>query len=549
LLQLLDLPNNANREEALDLLCELVGGAWGAEGEALGVAIRDAGGISTITNLLETDEEMIQQALFLIANLASDAVDAQSALTKRQLLAIGAAPKLLTCLSSPETEVIAYAAAALQNCSTDPAWAAALADANAIPIFEALLGHSSPIIQRYAAGAVKNVIGVLRMSLREVAKPGAQPSGSGLQPHAVPLVNEATMHKVQERARVAAIEKLTRFYAVRRLQRAWRSSRMARRRLMREKAAKLEEERRALALKAEEERAAAVKVEAERRAAAERAEALRLEAIKEAEEAAARAEVERREQAEAEAMREAAEKARRAAEEAAAKAAAEAEAARLAAEAARDAAILIQSMRRGALGRMAAAGTRHVWATQRADAAMALQSAARGLTARREVEQLRLQIASQIAEMARLEAEREAAQLEAARALAEAAAAAEAARLAAEKAEAERLAAEAERRAAEAAAAARARRLAEEKAEAERLAAEKAEAERNAAERDGAAVKLQSSRRGRMGRRTALSYRIAAALLPLRPHPHVQLAWCVEAVLSRGQREEAVLSRGQRHAC
>jgi hypothetical protein len=111
LLQLLDLPNNANREEALDLLCELVGGAWGAEGEALGVAIRDAGGISTITNLLETDEEMIQQALFLIANLASDAVDAQSALTKRQLLAIGAAPKLLTCLSSPETEVIAYAAA------------------------------------------------------------------------------------------------------------------------------------------------------------------------------------------------------------------------------------------------------------------------------------------------------------------------------------------------------------------------------------------------------------------------------------------------------
>jgi hypothetical protein len=205
---------------------------------------------------------------------------------------------------------------------------------------------------------------------------------------------------------------------------------------------------------------------------------------------------------------------------------------------------------------MAAAGTRHVWAIRRADAAMALQSAARGLTARREVEQLRLQIASQIAEMARLEAEREAAQLEAARALAEAAAAAEAerlaaeaARLAAEKAEAERLAAEAERRAAEAAAAARARRLAEEKAEAERLAAEKAEAERIAAERDGAAVKLQSSRRGRMGRRTALSYRIAAALLPLRPHPHVQLAWCVEAVLSRGQREEAVLSRGQRHAC
>ena len=215
LLQLLDLPDNANREEALDLLCELVGGAWGAEGEALGVAIRDAGGISTITNLLETDEEMIQQALFLIANLASDAVDAKSALTKRQLLAIGTAPKLLMFLSSPETEVIAYAAAALQNCSTDPAWAAALADANAIPIFEALLVHSSPIIQRYAAGAVKNVVGVLRESLRAAAKPGAQPSGSGVQPHAVPLVNEATMHKVQERAREAAIEKLTRFYAVR----------------------------------------------------------------------------------------------------------------------------------------------------------------------------------------------------------------------------------------------------------------------------------------------------------------------------------------------
>jgi hypothetical protein len=150
----LDLPNNANREEALDLLCELVGGAWGAEGEALGVAIRDAGGISTITNLLETDEEMIQQALFLIANLASDAVDAQSALTKRQLLAIGAAPKLLTCLSSPETEVIAYAAAALQNCSTDPAWAAALA-ARAEPTRRTPPGSSAQagVSDRASAGA------------------------------------------------------------------------------------------------------------------------------------------------------------------------------------------------------------------------------------------------------------------------------------------------------------------------------------------------------------------------------------------------------------
>ena len=191
-----------------------------------------------------------------------------------------------------------------------------------------------------------------------------------------------------------------------------------------------------------------------------------------------------------------------------------------------------------------------------------------------------IQIAIQIAEMARLEAEREAAQLAAERALAEAAAAveaerlaAEAARLAVEKAEAERLAAEAERLAAEAAAVARAQRLAAEKAEAERIAAVKAEAERIAAERDGAAVKLQSSRRGRMGRRMALSYRIASALLPRRPHPHIQLtwrveavptrAWCDEAVLylrdrvrdrardrvrDRAWCDEAVLSRGQRHA-
>ena len=496
LLQLIGLPDNPKREEALDLLCELVGNAFGGEGIALGASVRDSNGVMAIIGLMDA-EDTLQQALYLIANLASDAVDSRSALTKRDLLQYGASGKLLKCLSSQEPDVVTYACAALQNCSTDQAWANKLVEGGAVMLFEALLVHPNELIQRYAAGAIKNLVGVIRQSKRSTSSPQAQRGTSMAREGSNPSLHvaESTMAKVNERARNAAIEKVTKWHSARRLQRAWRRGMQARRLFLEAKAKHEEERRVAQAAREEEERRAQEErrqeearrraEEAQRRAEAELAAAeeqrRQAEAKRIAEEAKRKADEERRRREEMErlaaikaaeeaAARAAAEAARLAAEEAAARAAAEAEAARKAAEAAQSAAVVIQSARRGAVGRLIAATGRVAVANQRGSAAMALQSAARGLTARRTLEAMRVELARQLAEVARLEAESKAA--EEARIVVEAAAA--------------------------------------------------------AATQAAAAVAMQAVRRGKLARKMAASYRLAALLVPRRTCPHIDVSWTVE---------------------
>ena len=111
LLQILASPEHPNRDETLTLLCDLVASSYGEDGDALGATLREAGGLLTLSWLLaEPEPEIQKQTLFLIANLASDAVDPRSYLTKRLLRQCGCEFRLLPCLDAEDPEVVTYPA-------------------------------------------------------------------------------------------------------------------------------------------------------------------------------------------------------------------------------------------------------------------------------------------------------------------------------------------------------------------------------------------------------------------------------------------------------
>ena len=92
LLELLRSPYHEQRDEAIALLAELVTSAFGEDGEVLGQAIRDGGGVPQLAWLLADPSASIsiqQQSLLVLGNLCSNSVDPNSALTKRMLLQVG----------------------------------------------------------------------------------------------------------------------------------------------------------------------------------------------------------------------------------------------------------------------------------------------------------------------------------------------------------------------------------------------------------------------------------------------------------------------------
>ena len=109
------------------MLCELVSSSFGEDGKALGAKVRECDGLVILSWLLLAPVSQ-KRALFLLGNLASDAVDSNSRLTKQGLLECGADARLLPCLRSDDDEVLMYACAALQNLCDDEAWSLHLAD-------------------------------------------------------------------------------------------------------------------------------------------------------------------------------------------------------------------------------------------------------------------------------------------------------------------------------------------------------------------------------------------------------------------------------------
>ena len=166
---LAELDHDDTAAEAVQVLCELVTSAWGDLGSTIGATIRADGGLAKLVRLLQwfsmmpsTDEHAIAMRidlLVLLGNLASDAVDASSALTKRELLACGGPSALLACLYTDVVEVLMLTLGALQNLADEAEWARTLAAGSALTELERCLAlyDEDSLVAHYAAGCLKNM--------------------------------------------------------------------------------------------------------------------------------------------------------------------------------------------------------------------------------------------------------------------------------------------------------------------------------------------------------------------------------------------------------
>lgn len=123
LMQIISQPEHPNRDEALGMLADLVSASFGENGRLLGEAMRETGGLITLSWMLsDADLQRLQIALFLLANLASDAVDPDSEKTKNMLLQCGTEYRLIPCMNHEDIEVVTYTLAFVQNLCHDFEW-------------------------------------------------------------------------------------------------------------------------------------------------------------------------------------------------------------------------------------------------------------------------------------------------------------------------------------------------------------------------------------------------------------------------------------------
>ena len=152
------------RRDALALLLDTCESCYGKDAVALGNVMRsnEGRGLRVLCELLVSaknadDEVLRQQALLVIGNLASDALDTQSSLTKGLLMQLAAHKALLHCLEASDEVTLGLACGALQNLCHDRAWSSWLLQHGAERRLEELSRSSDATIQRYASGTLMNV--------------------------------------------------------------------------------------------------------------------------------------------------------------------------------------------------------------------------------------------------------------------------------------------------------------------------------------------------------------------------------------------------------
>jgi hypothetical protein len=166
------------RADALAMLSEVVGSAYGEAGAELGEAVREGGGVTLLAWLLADPYDQVQQlALLVIGNLCSDSVDPNSSATKQSLLHNGAGRSLLACVFSDDAYMLILACGALQNLCYDRDWASFVCEHGAHQQLEALIACDDPMIQRYASGALTNIAthGLEVTQLSDEARPPRPP--------------------------------------------------------------------------------------------------------------------------------------------------------------------------------------------------------------------------------------------------------------------------------------------------------------------------------------------------------------------------------------
>eukprot|EP00966_Prymnesium_polylepis_P029366 682053-Prymnesium_polylepis.1 len=149
------------RCEALEELCDIVGAAYGEDGLSVGRAMRADGIGITALVMLATDSELEtrMQAIHIIANLCSDAVDSASATTKLALLNEPRGPDaVVEAVLSDDAQLVMLATGALQNLCTNRDWCQLVTGRGVLGRLEELLSYPDALMGRYASGALKNII-------------------------------------------------------------------------------------------------------------------------------------------------------------------------------------------------------------------------------------------------------------------------------------------------------------------------------------------------------------------------------------------------------
>ncbi|MDC0525560.1 hypothetical protein OAO87_01080 [bacterium] len=108
-----------SQAQAVSRLADLIDQAEGAAAEAVGKAIRESGTMATLLRLVDRPQTQ-QDALRVIGNLASSAVDAHAEETKSLLHELGALPRVLPLIHASSPATVVYALGAVQNMCTRP---------------------------------------------------------------------------------------------------------------------------------------------------------------------------------------------------------------------------------------------------------------------------------------------------------------------------------------------------------------------------------------------------------------------------------------------
>ena len=151
-------PSAPERAEALGQLAQIVDTSFGEDALVLGEYLRMSGGIDNLVALLEDEEPMLYQTtLLLIGNLASDAVDPNSVLTKGVLKECGCFERLLPHLFSDDWLTLVYALGAVQNTCTDLEYVELMQEMGVVMRLQELAGAGDAQLERFAKGCLANM--------------------------------------------------------------------------------------------------------------------------------------------------------------------------------------------------------------------------------------------------------------------------------------------------------------------------------------------------------------------------------------------------------
>lgn len=158
--RLLD-PLDAIQNRAITQLAALIDEATAEEAESLGACMRDFGALEALVMLLDRPCTE-QDALRIIGNLASNAVDPHAATTKRLLFEMGVFEKVLERIWSTTSATVIYALGGVQNMCARREYALHMQRTGAdVRLRELLNEGTNQSARHFATGCLSNMEAVL----------------------------------------------------------------------------------------------------------------------------------------------------------------------------------------------------------------------------------------------------------------------------------------------------------------------------------------------------------------------------------------------------